>query len=285
MKKKTMLALAFAGLTALLYGQTASDFYVLFNVLFRYNGTATDVVIPANLGITEIGERAFANTKITSVAIPAGITAIGDKAFAGCSLTSITIPASVAVIGNYVFVNCGKLTSITVDKNNNAYTDVEGVLFNKTKTLLIKYPEGKQEESYVVTKGVEQIGNYSFTGCNSLTSIIIPTGVTIIGNGAFSFCSSLTNIIIPTGVAIIKDFAFAYCKSLTSIILPDGLITIGSAVFFDCRNLTDISIPASVKEVGDCAFAECDAFLPETRAAIKKRFGEDVFNWQLLFLF
>ena len=43
--------------------------------------------------ITKIGNRAFQQTNITSIAIPDSVTVIGEQAFNGCtSLTEVNVP-------------------------------------------------------------------------------------------------------------------------------------------------------------------------------------------------
>ena len=61
------------------------------------------------------------------------------------------------------------------------------------------------------------IGNYAFSGCTGLTSIVIPDGVTSIGDYAFQNCTGLTSIVIPDSVTSIGERAFSYCKNLRSI--------------------------------------------------------------------
>jgi hypothetical protein len=78
-----------------------------------------------------------------------------------------------------------------VDSQNPAYTSVEGVLFNKNRTVLIAYPVGKQG-SYTVPSNVTSIGNYAFYRCSGLTSITIPSSVTSIGDEAFNGCRSMS---------------------------------------------------------------------------------------------
>ena len=77
-----------------------------------YTGTATEVVIPAEVThedntykVTAIGYSAFwNNSDLTSVTIPEGVTEIAYYAFAGCtSLTNVTIPEGVTVIGELAF--------------------------------------------------------------------------------------------------------------------------------------------------------------------------------------
>ena len=151
--------------------------------------------------VTSIGNDAFSDcSSLTSITIPDSVTSIGYGAFSNCrSLTSITIPDSVTSIGNrtgcQAFSWCSSLTNINVSDNNKNYSSIDGVLFNKDKTVIIKYPEGKESKSYKIPNSVTSIGIYAFSDyCSSLTSITIPDSVTSIGEYAFEGCRSLTNI-------------------------------------------------------------------------------------------
>lgn len=57
----------------------------------------------------------------------------------------------------------------------------------------------------IYNKNVTSIGDSTFYGCSSLTSITIPDSVTSIGNGAFYGCRSLTGIKIPDSVTSMPD--------------------------------------------------------------------------------
>ncbi|MDB4404206.1 leucine-rich repeat domain-containing protein, partial [Akkermansiaceae bacterium] len=211
--------------------------------------TATgELIIPDTIegnAVTSIGQSAFYRcTRLTSITIGNGVTSIGDWAFDGCtSLKSITIPDNVTSIGASAFNACTSLTTIEVGGGNVNYTDVNGVLFNKEKTVLLTYPAGKTGDNYTIPNSVTSIGNVAFRYCSSLTSITIPDGVTSIGRRAFYECSSLTSITIPDAVTSIGDWAFYLCTSLTSITIPDGVTSIGVASFNTCTSLTSITIP------------------------------------------
>ncbi len=102
--------------------------------------------------VTRIGNYAFSGcTSLTSITIPDSVTSIGVGAFLDCtSLTSVTIPDSVTSIGWNAFNYCKSLTGINVEANNANYSSINGVLFDKNATTLIKYPEGKEEKLYSI---------------------------------------------------------------------------------------------------------------------------------------
>ena len=162
------------------------------------------------------------------------------SAFILCrQLESITIPDGILSIDSSAFNYCTSLTSITVDENNTAYCDVDGVLFNRDKTMLIRYPAGKTETEYAVPDSVTSLANTAFWNCSSLTGIKLPDGITSIGS-AFAGCKSLTSMTLPDGVEHIEKLTFSLCRSLTSITIPKSVVHIGYQVFNNCTSLTDI---------------------------------------------
>ena len=156
---------------------------------------------------------------VSAVVIENGVTSIGNGAFWwSSSLKSITIPRSVVSIGNKAIEDCSGLTAIYVDGNNNEYCAENGVLFNKTKTVLMRYLSGKPDKSYAIPDTVTSIEKNAFSGCEALTSVIIPNSVTSIENSAFTSCHELTSINIPNSVVTIGDKAFFGCSDLTEIV-------------------------------------------------------------------
>ena len=104
---------------------------------------------------------------------------------------------------------------------------------------------------------VTSIGDYTFYGCSSLTSVTIPDSVTSIGEFAFRNCSSLTNITIPDSVTSIGKAAFYDCTSLSIIAIGNGVTSIGAEAFSGCISLANATIPDSVTLIGAAVFCYC----------------------------
>jgi hypothetical protein len=158
--------------------------------------------------------------------IPTQVTQIWSEAFSQCNnLTSVSIHANVTRIGKYALDNCANLNAISVDKMNSIYSSIDGVLFNKSQSVIIQYPTGKVG-NYTIPDSVTGIADGAFSHCTGLANITFPNSLIGIGRGSFAGCQNLTNIVIPDNVTSIDDFAFSQCDHL----VPTGGQGLGYAV-------------------------------------------------------
>ncbi|MDO4544233.1 MAG: leucine-rich repeat protein [Clostridia bacterium] len=287
-----------ASFTSITIPNTVTD---IGDYAFGLCGKLTSVEIPD--GVLSIGEGAFANCgSLAKIEIPNSVKTIGRRAFDWCSaVKTVTIGAGTESIGESVFASCESLTAIDVDENNPNYQDIDGVLFNKAGTTLIQYPIGRTDNSYDIPDSVTSIGDSSFAGCRSLTSVTIPNSVTSIGEGAFNSCRSLTSITIPDSVTSIGDSAFAYCFSLTTAIIGSGVTSIGDGAldetgwYYNQPNgllyldkcllgykgdmpSGELAIAAGTRLIADYAFFSCNSLTSVTIPDSVTNIGDWAFN-------
>ena len=202
------------------------------------------------------------------------VTSIKDFAFDTNYLGSVMIPSSITKLYGLTIS-----TNFTVSKDNPAFSSLDGVLYDKEKTKVIKAPE-KLKGDLVIPASVTSIGESAFYYCVDLTNIKIPEGVTSIGAGAFSGCVSLDpklliydngtkcygwigdekkciEVVIPEGVTSIGNAAFFCYGSLSKIEIAESVTSIGYSAFEGCRSLTNINIPKSVTTIENKTFSSC----------------------------
>jgi hypothetical protein len=266
------------------------------------NGTPLTFDINGNLTQASYSSYIPTLNNIGTISLGSNVTGISYSAFQNLlNLTSITIPKTVTSMGDYMFINVPNLTSITVDSDNINYSsDSNGILFNKSKTLLIAYPAERTGGSYTIPNTVRTIGSGAFNTVSNIISLTIPTSVTSLGQGiftnaaiqtiifapgsqltsitaaAFAFAIGLKSINIPPSVQIIGDSAFQGAISLPSITIPPSIISIGTGAFQGAISLTSITIPSSVTRIGASAFQGATSLKSVIFAANSKNINIDI---------
>ena len=151
------------------------------------NYDITDIIIEN--GITHIGNSAFAGMlRLENVSIPSTVKTIGKNAFSGSILLkSVHLPASVETIGTGAFTTKGIVfKGVFVDKNNKSFTDVNGMLLDKTKETLYLVPSAGSTVVLEIPDTVKTIVDKAAVNCVNLKEVVIPESVTVLGNEVFT---------------------------------------------------------------------------------------------------
>ncbi len=247
--------------------------------MFQSCAVMTSMKLPQSL--RTIGNEMFADcTNLNSITLPDSLVSLAGSAFNNCSsLPEITIPASVSGgLGFTTFCSgCKKLTKMTVAEGNTAYSSLDGVLYNKDKTIILRYPCGNPASLFSFPNTIAEVGVGAFEGCTYLASITMTENLRIIKNAAFKGCTALLSMNIPSMVTEVGGYAFENCNRLNSVTLPMFIPEIGYCTFKNCTNLNNLVIPSSVREIRSEAFSGCSSLMTIALGADVKGLGDKVF--------
>lgn len=195
--------------------------------LYRYKSTSTQTTFDVpdtydSKPVTELMAFSFSNSEY---------------------LKELHIGKNVKRIDVWALTNCPVLETIRVDESNPYFASVDGVLYNKDKTELICYPNGKTTLSFDESGAVTSGG-----------TLTLPESVVAIRENACYMCSNLISVTLNKGLESIGNKAFLKCENLQSIDLPDTVRSIGTDAFSYCNSVKTLEIPSSVESIGDYAF-------------------------------
>ncbi len=169
---------------------------------------------------------------VKKVVINEGIKHVYPHIFGGLeNLESIDLPSTLKTFsGDCLSPSSEKVMNISVHRDNQNFCSVDGILYDKDMTTLVKFPSGRGGE------------------------FIVPDGIKIIGEAAF-FESQLKKITLAQSVCKIESKAFSHSQILC-FNLPEQLEYIGSYAF-SRTNAATIHVPSRVKTIKYCAFGNC----------------------------
>lgn len=275
-----------------------------------FNGCSNLKEVILEEGIEEISGRAFDScSKVKEWKLPKSLKRIGPCAFSNISVEEFNIPENVESIAA-TFISSSNLSRINVDSNNKYFTSVDGILFDKDSTRVIKYPENRDGNSYEVPNTVKTIDANAFISCKNLQTIVIADSVEKIGDSAF-YGSKLKTINLGGGITNISNKPFYGAWNLTNINvitendkyesengilfnkgktilikyppaiingevyeIPNTVVEIGPQSFYRSQ-IKNVIIPSSVKKIGSESFFQCynleEVNLPEGLERIEWR--------------
>lgn len=192
----------------------------------------TSFKVPAN--VKEVENFAFISNRYLQTLDTGNLTSIGFGAFYDSNIQKLKINKALKDIAFGVaisnmppaFGKCKQLKAFEVDAENQNFSTIDGVLFNKDCSKLIYYPNAKGQ-SYTVPNNTKTISQYAFwlSGYDSgeMKQLTIGKNVTNfvddVRTSAFSGC-------VKASIRCYKDsYAYTICqqKGLNVITIPEKI--------------------------------------------------------------
>lgn len=186
-----------------------------------------DIVIPDEIDyrgkkfqITEIDDKCFYKSAVTTVQLGNNISLIGRYAFYGSTIREIVIPASVTKLYEYSFDYCQSLTKLIFsDGTDELYVFGETSSFEncpieylhigrniRSPYFFEKAFFGDLSKATEIKIGptVTKLEGYLLYGASKITSLTIPQSVKTIGYQTFDNCISLKSVIFEDGEGSVR---------------------------------------------------------------------------------
>ena len=135
-----------------------------------------EIIIPDS--VTELGQNAFTNTKITKVVVGTGVQNIPEYAFDNCSLLESVEVKGAKTIGGHAFSNLSSLENITL---NEGLETIGTWAFGN-----IKKDDGANIEILVLPASLKHIASSAFQSTDGITNIELKSTETDLFTGSSS---------------------------------------------------------------------------------------------------
>lgn len=165
--------------------------------------------------VTYIANEAFGhNYSLRTLTLSEGVVEAYSAIGSLSNLTTLNLPSTLTTSPFTSYPNLNNLAAINVASNSNTFTSVDGVLFSKDLTELVKYPGGKQAAYEVPsTTKVIKAGGLTLAILRSLT---LNEGLTHLESWAMRqiqlASSSLGTLRIPNSLTQVTDTSFFTCN-------------------------------------------------------------------------
>lgn len=172
--------------------------------------------------VSEINIAKHSDSNVRILRLPSSIKKISS--LMSYSLEQLYLSDSVNSVSE---IDCPRLCAIHTPQTNPFFTSIDGILYNKDKTSLVKFPANKK-----------------------LTAFTLPKSVNTIKQEAFACVYGLKRINL-NACEYIEDNAFRSCVNLSKIKMPtytdeDTELELGRNVFNGCNNLKILNFKSDV---------------------------------------
>ena len=221
-------------------------------VLYSYPSATGDITISD--GITTIANDAFKGANIQTLVLDESVTEVGEHAFALSKVKTVKILSKQVHFQYEAFADCINLETVEIKG------DVIGTPGNWRESAIFARCNNLKDIKY---NGTVVSIDESFADCINLTQFSIPEGVESIAMETFTNCENL----IYFDVSKNKNFktsengsklmsADGKClifwpKASGNVVVPAGVEYLYTEVFSTCKNpITTITLPKSLKGIG-----------------------------------
>ncbi|MFO7968852.1 MAG: leucine-rich repeat protein [Bacillota bacterium] len=166
--------------------------------------------------------------------LPDNITKISNYAFINHHIETLYLHENLESLRGSAFYNLESLENIFIDENHITFKSKDGVLYNKSETILHYYPAGKKATSFTFPSTIELIAEFAFANQKYLETVEFNHGLIDIRKNAFYNVHKINTINLPETVSYIHPNAFytdngkIYTVFINNI---DEVVTISSHVF------------------------------------------------------
>ncbi|SFR64843.1 leucine-rich repeat protein [Anaeromicropila populeti] len=227
----------------------------------NYLGTDTQVTIPAQL---------------TSNSVTYDITEIPWTALSwNTSITQVNIGSNISKIDNSCFIKMTSLVSIEVSDDNPNYCDIDGILYNKAQTKLLRLPQMNTCNTLNLPDGFTESSINGIETCPNIHIIKIPASYT--GKSSYtgdplekiSFPNLEAVEVLPGNTFFSSENGVLYNldktvllwypqkKAATDFTIPNSVTTIGTYSFTNVSLLQNLNLTANIETIDASAFRGC----------------------------
>lgn len=139
-----------------------------------------------------------------------------------------------------------------VPEDDPNYSSENGVLFNKEKTVLLRFPTESPMREYTVPDSVEELGMFAFGRC-TLKSLHL-NRVKRAALHAIWNCEQLSDLDFGTEIEVLTEGLLFGCHSLRHLTIPPNVRELEDCSIEMCTNLDEIVIPKTVKKLSRVPF-------------------------------
>ncbi len=179
-------------------------------------------------------------SSLIEIIIPEGVENIQGYTFSYLTaLTEVHFPKSLKYIDSNAFSSCNNIAIITVDPDNEYYTVVDGILYNKDVTQMVFFPKALEIDTLVLPDTVTSLPDSAFEE-SRIKHVEIPSSITSLPSSCFRN-SAIESVVLPESITYLPWNCFADCKNLKEVNL-EYVTGYDMAVFYGCVSLEKIEM-------------------------------------------